>query len=97
MSYDLEEDLANNGDENEPGMTQGNATNRGECRSCKAEILWIKHKGKDGKEKSHPVNTIAKMMWVEMDFNEWKLVKAYESHFATCPNSESWRKNGRKN
>ena len=65
--------------------------NRGTCRSCKADILWIKSKQKDGTFKNVPVNAVARMMWVEMD-ETWKLIKAYESHFVTCPNAKDFRK-----
>jgi hypothetical protein len=72
--------------------------NRGECRSCKADILWIKSRQKDGTTKNVPVNAVARMMWVLVESNNptygssWKLVKAFESHFVTCPDADKFRK-----
>ena len=68
------------------------------CRSCKADIIFIKH----GK-KFHPVNVNPKKLFVFikeyydlMESGAWQLVDAYESHFATCPDAAKWRKDGKK-
>lgn len=66
------------------------------CRSCRAEIFFIKYKGKP-----HPVNAKPKKVFVseEDEFGNvfcWELVNGYESHFSDCPQADSWRKKNGK-
>lgn len=59
------------------------------CRSCGAEIKWIKTKaGKD-----MPVN--AKAMTVVSEEGE-VITNVRLSHFSSCPQANQWRKNGNK-
>lgn len=62
------------------------------CRTCKADIFFISYKGK-----KHPVNAKPKKVFVadEDEFgnvNFWELVNGYESHFSSCLQADSWRK-----
>lgn len=92
MSFDIDEDLQNNGDENEPGMTQDVSTNKGTCRSCKAEILWIKVNGKN-----IPVNAKPEYRYIGPDIlnGAWIFKKTYTPHFSTCPDAAKFRNGGK--
>ena len=60
------------------------------CKSCGARIRWIQYRGK-----GHPVNEKPKKLFYNFPVepgNEWHLADCYESHFATCPDAEDWRK-----
>lgn len=63
------------------------------CRSCKANIFYIKYKGK-----AHPINAMPRKVFVPVGENKfgsvssWELMYGYESHFATCPDAAKWRK-----
>ena len=61
------------------------------CRSCKAEILWIKVDGK-----IIPLNSKPEKRYVEVDFGSFKLCNTYITHFATCPDAAKFRKPGGK-
>ena len=68
------------------------------CRSCGADIYWIE----TAAGKKHPINAKPKKMWVQQlsvgslgqthKIGIWKMEDAYESHFGTCPQSASWKK-----
>ena len=55
----------------------------GNCRSCKRQIIWMK----TSKGKNIPVD-IDEYSEGETHFN----AKTMTSHFATCPQSDKWRK-----
>jgi len=71
-----------------------------QCRSCKADIIWIKLNS----GKMHPVNAKPKKVFIPYFIHDavhavtdkkkahWKIKMGYESHFATCPDSNRWRK-----
>jgi len=50
------------------------------CRSCGAEILWIE----TSNGKRCPVDASPKNVYVVTQ-KGWRLLKGFESHFATCP------------
>ena len=58
------------------------------CKSCNAEITWIKTEG----GKNHPVDAKATKRWVNVISLGWLLLDTHESHFATCPNADQHRK-----
>ena len=66
--------------------------NTGKCRSCGAAVVWvITPAGKKMPVDAKPVSGFV------LDENENGTVnafsgKVYVSHFATCPDSEAWRK-----
>jgi len=62
-----------------------------ECKSCNADIVWIKYNGKN-----HPIDAKPKKLFVMMDDPQdgsasWELTDCHESHFATCPNAAQHR------
>ncbi len=68
------------------------------CRSCNTDIFFIRHG-----RKFHPVNVNPKKLFVFMEeyydgmkSSRFKLVDCYESHFATCPQANTWREDGKK-
>jgi hypothetical protein len=65
------------------------------CKSCGADIFWIKYK-----EKNHPLNAKPKKVFVASEFPDgtvWSFRSGYESHYSSCPQASSWRKkNGDK-
>lgn len=62
------------------------------CRSCDAEVIWIKLRPK---MKSHPVNATPSKVIVLIPSGGTqtvgKTVDGYVSHFATCPQAAEWR------
>lgn len=54
------------------------------CAGCGAEIKWIKTKTGS----RMPVNAELKTIVTE----NGEIVRGYESHFATCPKADSFRK-----
>ena len=63
------------------------------CRSCDAEIKWIKLRPM---MKAHPVDPVPKKVIVLGDVISdgspvGKIVDGYETHFATCPDAGKWR------
>ena len=57
------------------------------CKSCNREIVWIKMKS----GKAMPVDVPALTVITE----DGDTIKAYTSHFATCPNANQHRKAAR--
>ena len=61
------------------------------CKSCKTDIVWMK----TAKNKFIPVN-LNERVRVYLDFTEPRPLifnhKTMESHFATCPFADSFRK-----
>jgi len=41
--------------------------------------------------KPHPVDVSVRRFWVQVA-EEWRLLAGYESHFATCPKADEFRK-----
>lgn len=65
-----------------------------ECRSCGAEIRWVKLRPK---LKNHPIDAISRKVIVLSDVSEGgsphaKIVDGYTSHFATCPDAAEFRR-----
>ena len=59
------------------------------CKSCDAEIIWAKTTN----GKAMPLNVKKTRVLVlnasgNIDFSQF----GHESHFATCPNADAWRK-----
>jgi hypothetical protein len=54
------------------------------CAGCGAEIKWVKTKA----GKRMPVNVELKTIVTE----DGEVVRGYESHFATCPKADDFRK-----
>ncbi len=64
-----------------------------ECRSCQAEVKWIKLRPM---MKPHPVDPTPTKVIVLGDVSSGgnpvgKTVDGYVSHFATCPQADEWR------
>lgn len=60
------------------------------CKSCGADIFWIKYQGKQ-----HPTNAKPKKVFIVENVDgktKWTFRGGYESHFATCPQAKDWRK-----
>jgi len=55
----------------------------GECRSCHAEIVWIK----TSTGKLIPCDPKS----VTVVTTDGKVVMGYTAHFATCPQANAWR------
>ena len=71
------------------------------CKSCKAPIIWVSLKNKQGKYSPHPINARpVKGIILEAQTSANMHVKGlpafmadvYTSHFATCPNAAEHRK-----
>lgn len=61
------------------------------CKKCRAEIRFIR----TPKGKATPIDAKPKLVWVDLgpeDEPRWKMVQGHESHFATCPAADSFRK-----
>lgn len=75
-------------------------TNEGECRTCKAAVLWITL---EPRNKPHPVNPVpveggSIRCTLEGGRRTGRVLpygartgKLYMSHFATCPDADKWR------
>jgi hypothetical protein len=78
--------------EDYPGQEQQTAVRQGRCRSCNAPIVWVKLVQT---EKWHICNPPVKMFVLHASptyGDRYELRDAYESHFATCPDADKWRK-----
>ena len=71
------------------------------CKSCKASIIWVSLKNKQGEYHPHPINVKpVKGIILEAQTSANMHVKGlpafmadvYTSHFATCPNAAEHRK-----
>jgi hypothetical protein len=62
----------------------------GECRDCKAPIYWVTMAGTG---KKAPFDRGADIRGVLMP-DGFRSVKAYKSHFASCPFAANFRKGG---
>ena len=58
------------------------------CKSCGAEITWIKTEN----GKMHPINAKSQKLWVFHVDGQWRLSDCATSHFASCPNADQHRK-----
>ena len=63
------------------------------CKSCRAEIRWIKLRPM---MKNHPVDPVPVKVIVLGDVISegapvGKIVDGYTSHFSTCPQADDWR------
>lgn len=62
------------------------------CRSCGAEIRWVKIAGSG---KAMPVDLEPlKVVVLRSEDVGWEVVTGYTSHFATCPDADWWRGKG---
>ncbi len=62
------------------------------CRTCGARILWFRM---EGSGKPMPVDADALRVIVPTAIDgEGRVVVAYRSHFATCPDADQHRKKG---
>ena len=60
------------------------------CRSCGARIFFAK--GASGR--SIPLDLPSKLVYVfNADLGGWVTARGHESHFATCPQADRWRRN----
>ena len=57
------------------------------CKACKAEIKFISTPS----GRLTPIDTKMKMIWCYID-NKWQTCNGYESHFATCPEADKFRR-----
>jgi hypothetical protein len=68
---------------------------KGTCKSCGAEVVWITMKGSG---RPNPLNPVPqRRIVIESRGDEdpvGVVVATYESHFATCPQAKQWRKKG---
>jgi hypothetical protein len=59
------------------------------CRSCRAEIVWVKTRA----AKLMPLDAKPEKRWVLGEGDQSaRLVDTYVSHYASCPDAETWRK-----
>jgi len=59
------------------------------CKGCGAEIKWIK----TATGKNTPVDAVSEKRYSFFPFtDEWLLLDSYQSHWATCPNANQFRK-----
>lgn len=59
------------------------------CNECGAGIKWIKTE----LGKNHPISEGSnKKLWVFMPDGKWRLMDCYESHFASCPKADNFRR-----
>lgn len=59
-----------------------------ECKGCGAPIMWIATR--DGKKM--PLDVAKKVVYVIESDGVPRLVRGHESHFATCPKANTFRK-----
>ena len=57
------------------------------CKSCNADIFFIKYK-----DKFHPVNAKPKKVFISNEWGAWFFVNGHESHFSNCPNAAQHRR-----
>jgi len=70
------------------------------CKSCKASIIWVSLKNKQGEYHPHPINAEPVkgiVLEAQTSANTHKglpafMADVYTSHFATCPNAAEHRK-----
>jgi len=63
------------------------------CKSCGAEIEWIKTKaGKNAPIDAKPVKVYIEAPDLIGHENRWILISAFTSHFATCPDADKFRR-----
>jgi hypothetical protein len=55
------------------------------CKGCGAEILWVKSE----KGKMIPIDKKVKLVFYK---EVGRFIQGHESHFATCPKADSFRK-----
>lgn len=60
-------------------------SSEGICKGCQAAILWVRLNGR-----WHPVNP--KKLSIVIDEAGGRLVSGHESHYATCPKADTFRK-----
>lgn len=64
-----------------------------ECKGCGADVIWIMYRGK-----KHPVDAKTKrgFVFIEDEYGEdigaVEMASIHESHFATCPKADEFRK-----
>src|SRR3989304_5013770 len=58
------------------------------CRACGADIFFISYTRKDGSQGFHPCNNKT----VKIITQSGRVVVGMESHFATCPFADSFRR-----
>lgn len=71
-----------------------------QCRSCNAQVIWVRmfKSGKPGK--MAPVDA-APVKMVQVKNEEMapsltgEVIEVYTPHFATCPDAAAWRGGGR--
>ncbi len=89
MKEYIQQRLSDSGDtmtEEEVNESRGmSSRNKSECKSCGAEIVWVKVD-----DKNIPLDTRELKVWVR-GAKVWKLVTGFETHFSTCPNSDQHR------
>jgi len=75
-------------------MTEKRATlNPSKCRSCGADVLWST--SKDGKSlilDAKPEKRVA----IHPRTGRSHMIDVYMPHWATCPDSKSWKGKGKK-
>jgi len=60
------------------------------CRSCGAEIIWGIHPVSG---KRIPLNAKPEKRFIQEDHQQvFSLVDTYQTHFATCPDADKFRK-----
>ncbi len=62
------------------------------CKGCRAEILWIE----TATGKLMPIDVKPKKVFRRNERGHWVLIEGYESHFATCPKADQFRKPKKK-
>ena len=68
------------------------------CKSCKAPIIWVSLKNKQGEYSPHPINVkpvkgiILTSANMHVKGLSAVMADVYTSHFATCPNAAEHRK-----
>lgn len=68
----------------ESGTTEAHERRITRCRSCRAQIVWLK----TAAGKNMPVDADT----VKPEDDEFDTDEGHISHFATCPERDTWRK-----
>ena len=58
------------------------------CKSCGAEILWVRTTA----GKPMPVDLAVTNVMVRTEKGDYEMLIGHQSHFATGPDADKWRK-----
>lgn len=61
--------------------------NKRKCKSCQADVIWAETEF----GRRMPLDAKPERRFVLSDGESARFVDTYQSHFATCPQADSWR------